>query len=66
MLGLAFGSINTVQPTPVATPVENMSAQQDIPKDAELFTAYLANESGNSFYTFGYIDQDALAGQTPS
>jgi hypothetical protein len=66
LLGLAFGSINTVQPTPVATPVENMSAQEDIPKDAELFTAFLANESGDSFYTFGYIDQDALAGQTPS
>jgi hypothetical protein len=43
-----------------------MSAQEDIPKDAELFTAFLANESGDSFYTFGYIDQDALAGQTPS
>lgn len=66
LLGLAFGSINTVQPEPVATPVENMSAQQDIPKDAELFTAYLANESENSFYTFGYIDQDALGGESPS
>lgn len=67
LLGLAWGSINTVKPTPVKTPVENMIAQDDIPKDAELFTAYLgstkdANEAdkGESFYTFGYIDQDVL------
>jgi hypothetical protein len=66
LLGLAFGSINTIQPTPVTTPVEKMSALQDVPKDAALFTAYLASESGNSFYTFGYIDQDTLGGQTPS
>ena len=66
LLGLAFGTINTVQPNPVATPVENMSAQEDIPQDAELFTAFLGNESEDSFYTFGYIDQDALGGQTPS
>jgi hypothetical protein len=67
LLGLAWGNINTVQPTPVATPVENMISQQDIPKTAELFTAYLgswrdANEAdkGIGFYTFGYIDQDVL------
>jgi hypothetical protein len=66
LLGLAWGSINTVQPTQVATPVENMITQQDIPANAELFTAFLANETGDSFYTFGYIDQDALGGQTPS
>jgi len=66
LLGLAFGSINTVQPEPVPTPVENMITQQDIPQNAELFTAFLADESGDSFYTFGYIDQDALGGQTPS
>jgi hypothetical protein len=66
LLGLAFGSINTVQPTPVTTPVEKMSALQDVRNDAALFTAYLANDSENSFYTFGYIDQDALGGQTPS
>ena len=66
LLGLAFGTINTVQPNPVATPVENMSAQEDIPQDAELFTAFLGNESEDSFYTFGYIDQDALGGQTPT
>lgn len=72
LLGLAFGSINTVKPKPVATPVENMIAQRDIPKTSELFTAYLGSykdekdaDRGASFYTFGYIDQTALGGQTP-
>lgn len=80
LLGLAFGSINTVQPTPVNTLVENMIAQSDIPKTTELFTAYLgstavagststsssSSDDATSFYTFGYVDQDALAGQTPA
>lgn len=51
----------------VATPVENMITQSDIPKESELFTAYLgswrdANEDdkGESFYTFGFIDQDVI------
>lgn len=30
LLGLAWGSINTVQPTPVSTPVESMIAQDDM------------------------------------
>ncbi|KAK7522528.1 aspartic proteinase precursor [Phyllosticta citriasiana] len=67
LLGLAFGSINTVQPKAVPTPVENLIAQQDIPKESELFTAYLGSwrdtneaDKGESFYTFGYIDQDTL------
>ncbi|KAF2812043.1 aspartic proteinase precursor [Mytilinidion resinicola] len=67
LLGLAFGTINTVKPRPVQTPVENMITQRDIPKAAELFTVYLgswrdANEDdkGESFYTFGYIDQDII------
>ncbi|KAI4720443.1 acid protease [Aureobasidium sp. EXF-10727] len=66
LLGLAWGSINTVQPTPVDTPVENMISQDDIPKDAELFTAYLSsNKSGeDSFYTFGYVDTSVTNGQT--
>jgi aspartyl protease len=73
LLGLAWGSINTVQPTPVNTPVENMIAQSDIPKAAELFTAYLGSwrdtnepDEGKSFYTFGYIDQTAAGSATPS
>lgn len=67
LLGLAFGSINTVQPTPVQTPVENMITQVDIPKSAELFTVYLGSwrdtndaDKGESFYTFGYIDQPTI------
>jgi len=66
LLGLAWGSINTVQPQPVQTPVENMITQQDIPKTMELFTAHLGSyrdgtsAEGTSFYTFGYIDQDVL------
>jgi hypothetical protein len=67
LLGLAFGSINTVKPTAVATPVENMISEKDIPTSAELFTAYLGTwrdtadaDKGESFYTFGYIDQDVL------
>ncbi|KAK3173283.1 hypothetical protein OEA41_006612 [Lepraria neglecta] len=72
LLGLAFGSINTVQPHAVQTPVENMISQSDIPKTSELFTANLGSvkdandpDKGASFYTFGYIDQAALGGQTP-
>ena len=69
-MGLAWGSINTVTPTPVQTPVENMISEQDIPQSAELFTVNLgswrdANEpdGGKSFYTFGYIDEDTVNGQ---
>lgn len=41
--------------------------QADIPKNAELFTAYLGSwrdkadpDKGQSFYTFGYIDPDVV------
>jgi hypothetical protein len=68
LLGLAWGSINTVKPKPVATVVANMISQQDIPASAELFTAHLGSwrdtgdnsAEGQSFYTFGYIDQAVL------
>lgn len=66
LLGLAWGSINTVQPRAVQTPVENMITQEDIPQNMELFTAHLgsyrdANSAeGTSFYTFGYVDPDVL------
>ena len=67
LLGLAFGNINTVKPKAVSTPVENMISQADIPKSAELFTAKLGSwrdsdepDKGESFYTFGYIDQDTV------
>ncbi|RDL37557.1 Aspartic proteinase [Venustampulla echinocandica] len=67
LLGLAFGTINTVKPKPVATPVENMITEEQIPQSAELFTAYLGSwrdadeaDKGESFYTFGFIDQDTV------
>ncbi|KAJ5972018.1 uncharacterized protein N7479_001936 [Penicillium vulpinum] len=67
LLGLAFGNINTVKPQAVSTPVENMISQSDIPKSAEIFTAKLGSwrdtdelDKGESFYTFGYIDQDTV------
>jgi len=67
LLGLGFSTINTVQPEAVKTPVENMIEQEDIKKGEELFTAYLgswrdskAADKGESFYTFGFIDQDVL------
>ncbi|KAH2117602.1 hypothetical protein KXW75_004250, partial [Aspergillus fumigatus] len=67
LLGLAFSHINTVRPQPVRTLVENMVAQEDIPKSAKLFTAKLgcwqgANEpdEGEPFFTFGFIDQDIV------
>ncbi|KAK6846057.1 eukaryotic aspartyl protease [Apiospora arundinis] len=71
LLGLAFGKINTVTNNegtsdPAATPVENMIAQDDIPKDSELFTSafYSDRDQGKeSFYTFGFIDQDLVQGQ---
>lgn len=44
-----------------------MIAQSSIPESAELFTAYLGSEKdkndpdhGQSFYTFGFIDQETL------
>lgn len=45
-----------------------MILQDDITEDAELFTCYLGSwrdknedDNGESFYTFGYIDQDVIA-----
>ncbi|KAL7940987.1 aspartic peptidase domain-containing protein [Trichoderma barbatum] len=67
LLGLAWPQINTVStdgsPTPANTPVANMISQDDIPSDAELFTAAFYSERGanaESFYTFGYIDTDLV------
>lgn len=59
------GSINTVKPQPVHTPVENMIAQADIPSNSELFTCYLTSskDSEPDYYTFGYIDQDLVKGR---
>jgi len=67
LLGLAWGSINTVTPKPVQTPVENMITEDAIPKASELFTVNLGSwrdaaepDKGESFYTFGFIDQSVL------
>ncbi|KAF7560946.1 hypothetical protein G7046_g3192 [Stylonectria norvegica] len=68
LLGLAFPQINTAMTNgvsdPAETPVTNMITQGDIPKDAELFTSAFYSErdagSPESFYTFGYIDQDLV------
>ncbi|KAK4180528.1 aspartic peptidase domain-containing protein [Triangularia setosa] len=68
LLGLAFKQINTVYSTlgtrdPQPTPVDNMIAQEDIPKEAELFTSAFYSSRDlqpESFYTFGWIDQDLV------
>jgi hypothetical protein len=67
LLGLAWGSINSVVPRQVLTPVNNMIAQDDIPRDQELFTCKLGSfhdkdepDKGESFYTFGFIDQPTV------
>lgn len=67
LLGLAFPKINTITTggaaDPQPTPVANMISQADIPKDAELFTSAFyssRDENAESFYTFGWIDQDLV------
>ncbi|KIX94954.1 uncharacterized protein Z520_09264 [Fonsecaea multimorphosa CBS 102226] len=67
ILGLAFGNINNVSPVPVKTPLDNMIAQEDIPKDQEVFTCYMGSykdakdpDNGTSFFTFGKIDSDVV------
>lgn len=68
LLGLAFSKINTVQDggkaDPQATPVENMIKQEDIPKEAALFTSafYSSRDAATSksFYTFGFIDEELV------
>ncbi|KAI0437765.1 eukaryotic aspartyl protease [Xylaria telfairii] len=68
LLGLAFSKINTVhdgdKANPQATPVENMIKQDDIPKEAALFTSafYSSRDAATSksFYTFGFIDEELV------
>ncbi|KAL1902922.1 hypothetical protein Sste5346_000834 [Sporothrix stenoceras] len=66
LLGLAFSKINTVTKShsskPQKTPVENLVANNTLPTDAQLFTSCFYSERDNkqSFYTFGFIDQDLV------
>lgn len=54
LLGLAWPSLNTVQPQPQKTPVENMIDNGIITQG--LFTVALDKGDSNGFYTFGVID----------
>jgi hypothetical protein len=66
--GLGFGSINTVKPKPVKTPVDNMILQKDIEPGEELFTCLLGSIENkttpglnhDSYFTFGYIVRDLV------
>jgi len=60
VLGLAFGHLNSVQPGPVKTPLETMIEQNLIRE--KLFTVNL-NHGRESFFTFGYVDEEARAGR---
>lgn len=67
VLGLAFSKLNSIQtggkPDPQPTVVDNMTAQEDIPPEAEVFTAALYSsweEDRRSFYTFGWIDEELV------
>ncbi|ERT03020.1 hypothetical protein HMPREF1624_01324 [Sporothrix schenckii ATCC 58251] len=67
LLGLAWSSINTVTKnntaSPQKTPVENLVANNALPKEAQLFTSCFYSSRDNnkeSFYTFGFIDQDLV------
>ncbi|KIJ53291.1 hypothetical protein M422DRAFT_25704 [Sphaerobolus stellatus SS14] len=53
LLGLAWPSINTVQPTAVATPVENIINQN---LGQGVFSVALDQGDNNGFYSFGGID----------
>ncbi|CCM05547.1 uncharacterized protein FIBRA_07774 [Fibroporia radiculosa] len=54
LLGLAWPSINTVQPNAVATPVQNMIDKNLI--NPPVFTVKLGHNGESSFYSFGHID----------
>lgn len=66
LLGLAWSKINTVTKChtskPQKTPVENLVANNVLPEETQLFTScfYSARDNKESFYTFGYIDEDTV------
>jgi hypothetical protein len=53
LLGLAWPAINTVSPTPVKTPVQNMIEQKLITQP--LFTVKLDRGDNAGFYSFGEV-----------
>ncbi|KAJ6594701.1 acid protease [Mycena capillaripes] len=55
LLGLAWPAINTVSPSPVKTPVQNMIDQKLISQP--LFTVKLDRGDNAGFYSFGMIDE---------
>ncbi|KAF7299969.1 Acid protease [Mycena chlorophos] len=59
LLGLAWPSINTVSPSPVKTPVENMIDQGLISQP--LFTVKLDRGDNAGFYSFGEIDDSVTS-----
>ncbi|KAI0692181.1 acid protease [Cerioporus squamosus] len=59
LLGLAWPSINTVSPKPVATPVENMINKKLI--DPPVFTVKLGRGDEAGFYSFGFIDDSVTS-----
>ncbi|PIL37646.1 hypothetical protein GSI_01340 [Ganoderma sinense ZZ0214-1] len=60
LLGLAWPSINTVYPRPVATPVENLINKKLI--DPPVFTVKLGRgDTEAGFYSFGYIDTEVTS-----
>jgi len=63
ILGLSPGP-NTIVPAGLPTTLENMVNSGEL--QSLLFTSALTRSGEfQSFYTFGYIDEDLLAGQTP-
>ncbi|KAL2268754.1 hypothetical protein VTJ83DRAFT_3600 [Remersonia thermophila] len=67
VLGLGFRVRNSIHtlgiPNPQRTLIDTLSVQADIPLEAKLFTSALYSASSRdkqSFYTFGWIDQDLV------
>ena len=64
ILGLSLGS-NTILPAGFPTTLQNLADSGEL--ESLLFTSALTRSGEfQSFYTFGYIDEDLLAGQTPT
>ncbi|KZT58433.1 acid protease [Calocera cornea HHB12733] len=64
LLGLAFPTINTVQPTQQLTPVANMIKEKLV--EQPIFTVKLDKEDSKGFYTFGALASAADVGASVS